>query len=314
MIPFVSICTPTFNRRPFIPALIHCIEAQTYPRTNLEWIILDDGTDLIEDLVTHLPYVKYIKSEKRSTLGEKRNEMHSYAQGDILVYMDDDDYYPPRRISHAVEMLQLNPDRLIAGASEMYIFFKHIHKLMQFGPYGANHATAATFAFRKELLSSLHYDNKDYLGEETFFLKNYSIPMIQLDPVQTILVISHNHNSFDKKLLLDNPNKFINETTKTVDDFFQSSFSKHFFMNEIDTLLQQYEPGMVNKKDILHQMEVKQLKRQLDFENKNKSDIVKMLTEQNIYIQELQSEIKVKAEKIIFLEQKITEIINKLRK
>ena len=29
--PFVSICTPTFNRRPFIPIIIKCFENQNYP-------------------------------------------------------------------------------------------------------------------------------------------------------------------------------------------------------------------------------------------------------------------------------------------
>ena len=49
--PFVSICTPTFNRRPFIPAMIECFNHQTYPKDRIEWIILDDGTDKIEELV-----------------------------------------------------------------------------------------------------------------------------------------------------------------------------------------------------------------------------------------------------------------------
>ena len=29
--PFVSMCTPTFNRRPFIETLIKCINLQDYP-------------------------------------------------------------------------------------------------------------------------------------------------------------------------------------------------------------------------------------------------------------------------------------------
>ena len=51
LLPFVSICTPTFNRRPFIPFMIKCFEHQTYPKDRIEWIIIDDGTDPIEDLV-----------------------------------------------------------------------------------------------------------------------------------------------------------------------------------------------------------------------------------------------------------------------
>jgi glycosyltransferase involved in cell wall biosynthesis len=45
VIPFVSICTPTFNRRPFILNLIKCVDSQTYPKDKMEWIIVDDGTD-----------------------------------------------------------------------------------------------------------------------------------------------------------------------------------------------------------------------------------------------------------------------------
>jgi len=47
--PFVSICTPTFNRRPFIPFMIKCFEHQIYPKDRIEWIIIDDGTDPIGD-------------------------------------------------------------------------------------------------------------------------------------------------------------------------------------------------------------------------------------------------------------------------
>jgi glycosyltransferase involved in cell wall biosynthesis len=32
-------------------------------------------------------------------LGAKRNLIHKHAKGDILVYMDDDDYYPPERVA-----------------------------------------------------------------------------------------------------------------------------------------------------------------------------------------------------------------------
>ena len=59
--PLVSICTPTFNRRPFIPIMLKCFEHQTYPKDKIEWIIVDDGTDKIEDLVSHIPQVKYLK-------------------------------------------------------------------------------------------------------------------------------------------------------------------------------------------------------------------------------------------------------------
>ena len=67
-LPFVSICTPTFNRRPFWEYTIKCFNHQDYPKDKMEWIIIDDGSDKIEDLVKHIPYVKYIKVENKMVL------------------------------------------------------------------------------------------------------------------------------------------------------------------------------------------------------------------------------------------------------
>ena len=47
ILPRVSICTPTFNRRPFFKGIINCVLSQDYPKDLLEWIIVDDGSDPI---------------------------------------------------------------------------------------------------------------------------------------------------------------------------------------------------------------------------------------------------------------------------
>ena len=132
ILPLVSVCTPTFNRRPFIPYLIKCFESQDYPKDRIEWIIVDDGTDKIEDLVKDIPQVKYFALNEKLVLGKKRNFMHDKCSGEYIVYMDDDDFYPPQRISHAVNMLPTHPSALCAGSSEIYIYFKHIEKMYQF--------------------------------------------------------------------------------------------------------------------------------------------------------------------------------------
>lgn len=255
-LPFVSICTPTFNRRPFWPYTIKCFEHQDYPKDRMEWIIIDDGSDLIEDLVKDIPQVKYFKYDNKMPLGKKRNLMHEKSKGDILVYMDDDDYYPPQRVSHAVNMLKTHPTALCAGASEIYIWFKHIQKMYQFGPYGPNHATAGTFAFKRELLKDHKYEEHAALAEEKAFLKNYSVPFVQLEPKKTILVFSHIHNTFDKKKLLDNgENQFQKTSSRTVDEFVKEPELKEFYMEIIDKLLENYKPGdPSNKPDVLKQI------------------------------------------------------------
>ena len=307
-VPFVSICTPTFNRRPFIPQIMKCIERQLYPKTKIEWIIIDDGTDKIEDLVKHIPYVKYFKYDTKLTLGKKRNISHEKSIGDIIVYMDDDDYYPPERISHAVQKLQQNPNVLCAGSSEMYIYFKHIHKMYKFGPYALNHATAATFAFKKELLLQTSYDELACVAEEKLFLKNYTIPMVQLDSMKTILVFSHVHNSFDKKMLLtDAPNQNVTESVKTPGDFIKNENDRDiltYFMEDIDSALNTYEPGNPSHKpDVLHQMVVIKTQREALAHQQTHQHQIKM-------IQDLITENTTLKEKVLYLEAKIRQIIS----
>ena len=259
--PLVSICTPTFNRRPFIKTMFQCYKNQTYPKNRMEWIIVDDGTDKIKDLVeeSNIPEIRYFEIEEKMVLGAKRNYMHKQCRGSIIVYMDDDDYYPPERVSHAVEKLQSNPEALCAGSSEIYIYFKHLPKMIQCGPYGPNHATAGTFAFRKKLLDDTKYDDSAALAEEKAFLKDYTVPFVQLDPIKSILVFSHEHNTYDKRKMFDNahPNYF-KESEKTVETFIKEDHEqnvKQFFLKDIDELLKDYDPGLPKMKpDVLKQM------------------------------------------------------------
>jgi glycosyltransferase involved in cell wall biosynthesis len=326
--PFVSICTPTFNRRPFIPIIIKCFENQTYPRDKMEWIIVDDGTDKIEDLVAHLPYVRYFKYDEKMTLGKKRNIINEKAKGDIIVYMDDDDYYPPDRVKHAVEKLR-GSKALCAGSSAMFIYFKHINKMLQFGPYGPNHATAATFAFKKELLQQTKFDEDSSVAEERNFLKDYTIPFVQLESIKSILVFSHNHNSFDKKELLKQmPNPNVHETPLLPKDLVIEPEILKFFMEDIDGLLVNYEPGKPdNKPDVKRQLaELKisrenkiqeMMKQQSEYQdtinkitmmNKQSAD-QQQINEQALMIQQLTYENNQLKEQVEYLNNKIKQLI-----
>jgi hypothetical protein len=136
--------------------------------------------------------------------------------------------------------------------------------MIQFGPYGPNHSTAATFAFKRKLLKETQYDDSACLAEEKKFLKDYTIPFVQLDPLKTILVFSHSHNSFDKKTLLDNPNPFMKQSDKTVDDFIKEPDIKDFFCQKIDSLLDNYDFGKIeHKPDVIKQTQEIQIKRDL---------------------------------------------------
>jgi hypothetical protein len=317
-LPFVSVCTPTFNRRPFVPMMLQCFDHQTYPKDRMEWLIVDDGTDKIEDLLAGHPQIRYFSYGQKMTLGQKRNLLNENARGDILVYMDDDDYYPPERVRHAVERLLSHPAALCAGSSAMFIYFKHIQKMFQFGPYGPNHATAATFAFRRELLAQTAFDPASSVAEEKKFLKDYTIPFVQLDPVKSILVVSHNHNSFDKKELLKHgPNPNIHETALTPANIIREPALLRFFMEEVDPLLANYRAGEIqHKPDVMKQIaEIKQRREQAMQEQQHRQQMQEEYQRHmqgrpsTLNVEQVLQENQQLREKVQYLEAKIREII-----
>jgi glycosyltransferase involved in cell wall biosynthesis len=279
--------------------MIECFQHQDY-NGEIEWIIVDDGSDPIGDLVEHLPNVRYFYFHEKMTLGKKRNLMNSYARGDILVYMDDDDYYPPERISHAVDMLT-NSSALCAGSSILHVYFHHIQKIIEFGPYGDNHATAGTFAMKREVLQHTSYDESSCMAEEKHFLKNYTIPFVQLDPRKTILVVSHDHNSFDKKKLLHETNKYMKETDLTMKDFIKEPVYQ-FFMHDIHESIKVYDKGRPEYKPDVVQANVERSFYVKMGDRKIYGDeIVKLLNDQACYIQKLKKKLEDQNDKLAIL-------------
>jgi len=279
MPPRVSICTPTFNRRPFFKGLIEVVMNQTYPKELMEWIIVDDGTDKIGDLVSHIPFVKYVPVDRKMPLGEKRNFMHdqcTFKEDDaILVYIDDDDFYPPQRVAHSVEKLT-GSNALCAGSSEVYLWYNEMNKMYKFGPYGPTHATAGTFAFKRQLLKITRYEDGAQLAEEKFFLKDYTVPFVQLDPFKTILVFSHEQNTFDKRRLIDPENPNCKESAVKVKTFVKSKELQNFYTTELPALLKDYLPGDIrNKPDVLSEI------KRRDDSKKAEAQMITITTNEN---------------------------------
>jgi glycosyltransferase involved in cell wall biosynthesis len=298
---------------------------QDYPLDRIEWIVIDDGTDKVGDLLKDIKQVQYFALDEKIPLGAKRNLMHKKAKGDIIVYMDDDDYYPCCRVSHAVQALLDNPTVNCVGCSELHIFIEN--EMYQFGPYGENHATAATFAFRKQLLETTSYDDNACLAEEKHFLKNYTIPLIQLDPTKTILVFSHLQNTFDKKKLLTPTSTFVKKSALTLKDFHIRDDCQKFFLEDLECLLENYTEGNVsNKPDVLKQMEEMRIERENRERAMRKKHIEEIMALNplelaNIYEKKMFDQMKLlndtkrlleeEQEKSKYLQLKISEIIAK---
>lgn len=325
--PNVSICTPTFNRRPFFEGLISCIKAQDYPHYKIEWIIVDDGTDCVRDIFESASFieemgdikVRYFYESDKMDLGKKRNYMHSrctYTRDeDIIVYMDDDDYYPPERVSHSVERLMSNPNALCGGSSEIYLWFNDpLNKMYKFGPYNKNHATAGTFAFRRRLLKDTSYEDDAVLAEEKHFLKDYTIPFVQFDPLKTILVFSHEQNTFDKRRLINAQNKFCNESHLKVSNFIKNKDIEKFYKEDISERLKEYTDGDVkNKPKVLNEI-ARRDKERADMANNRPSGVVLRAgpngEEKQLSVKELNDLMHRLLQENKFLKNKVQELMN----
>ena len=203
MKPLVSILTPTYNRRQFIPQYLKYVRAQNY-KGPIEILIADDSDISIKDLVENDTRIKYYYFDKKKPLGFKRNLLANEAQGDILVHMDDDDFYPPSRIEHAVNSL-LASDKAIAGCSICFFYNVMTDKITVSGPFANNHGTAGTFAYFRECLKDHSFQDEALAQEEPHFTKNFTSPMVQLDPLRTMLVIQHTKNTWDKSKTSSRP-------------------------------------------------------------------------------------------------------------
>jgi glycosyltransferase involved in cell wall biosynthesis/GT2 family glycosyltransferase len=113
---FVSCVMPTRDRQSFIPRAIAAYLSQDHPWREL--VILDDGEHSIAPLVPDDPRIRYERVPQRMVLGAKRNLACESARGDVILHWDDDDWYPPDRISRQVAALRAS-DADVCGVNSL---------------------------------------------------------------------------------------------------------------------------------------------------------------------------------------------------
>ena len=219
---FVSILVPTKNRPEFAENILRNFLRQDYGVENMELIIGDDGLCEIEEILPKNEFIKYHKWEK-ITLGDKRNELIKLAKGDYLIFFDDDDFYPSDKVSACVEALELSKCEIV-GSSVMYVYFPLFGDILKYGPWGKNHSTCATLAFKKEYGEKNKFNSLNK-AEERSFLNNYKNDLFQMDSLKAILVIAHNNNTVDKYKF----RRMGKKTELTLDAFGLTESDKFFY-------------------------------------------------------------------------------------
>ena len=213
----VSILTVTqYSRRECMLVLARLIKQQIY-KNIAEWVIVEGSQTEAEatanetylfshiDMATlpfnikYIPYNTFLGTQPRY-LSDLRNNGNNVCRGDIIVCMDDDDYYPPTRISHAVHMLTTSSSNAnIAGCSRSYIYFYLTKTFFQSKSFGEGHSTNNCLAYKRAYLETHSYEYGLSRGEEPSFTNDFTEPMVQLDPMKTIVISGHRQNTVDKE-------------------------------------------------------------------------------------------------------------------
>ena len=110
-LPPVSVVTITKDRGQFAALMLYNWVNIKYPREKLEWLILDDTEKGAEyDLRDYIPYddptIRYVKLDKWMPIADKRNKAVEMAKYDVIVHMDDDDYYFPDNVLVKVRLME----------------------------------------------------------------------------------------------------------------------------------------------------------------------------------------------------------------
>ena len=208
-LPDVSIVTLTYNRRLFMPLAKYSYMIQSYPEQKLEWVIVDDGDDSIEDTLIGIPNVKYVRLDTKTSIGEKRNIGVQSAMYDTIVMMDDDDVYPNNSVLHRVAMMGKEPKKQCVFTTTIpcYDIQKHI-SFINVPPYGlsmAQRVSEASLAFTRQFWEDRKFTDIQ-IAEGDAFIHGREEMCREVSPQEVIVSLVHGKNTSARKVPDGEPN------------------------------------------------------------------------------------------------------------
>jgi glycosyltransferase involved in cell wall biosynthesis len=162
----VSCIMPTANRPQFVPGAVACFLGQDYAAREL--IVLDNGAAPIEDLLPVDPRIRYLRADPGGKLGALRNAACEAAKGEIIVHWDDDDWYPPNRISRQVACLT-GTGADLCGSSQIHFIDTDGQRAWTYRSHPSRPWFGSTLAYRRTLWRERPFDAVQ-VGEDTRFV------------------------------------------------------------------------------------------------------------------------------------------------
>jgi glycosyltransferase involved in cell wall biosynthesis len=108
----ISVITPVYNGERFIEACILVVIDQECP--DLEHIIVDGGStdttvEIVKRYAQQYPHIRWI-SEKDKGQSDAMNKGIAMARGEIIAFLNVDDYYEPNVLNRVLEIFKTLPE------------------------------------------------------------------------------------------------------------------------------------------------------------------------------------------------------------
>jgi glycosyltransferase involved in cell wall biosynthesis len=160
---FFSIVIPTYNRPERLEKCLKSIDRLEYPRDRFEVIVVDDGSTTPLDSVV-LPFKERLNiqliSQKNQGPATARNTGAFKAQGQIILFTDDDCELDAKWLTNLAQQFEVQPDCLIGGqtidriSDNLYsaasqLLVDYLYKYYNCDPQQASFFTSNNFGLSK---------------------------------------------------------------------------------------------------------------------------------------------------------------------
>lgn len=304
----ISVIISTYNRSKFLKTAIDSVLSQTYK--NIEIIVIDDCSKDDTEEVIRKQYARgdilYIKNGKNLGCGISRKKAMSYATGEYINFLDDDDKFIDNTYFEKAVSILDNDEKIalvcgghivndVVNKTKIEKEFPY-HKIVDGKKLFINFASQeypkpiiSVAIIRKQVLEKAQYQDMKILNDTTIFLRTILYGnMAFINKPQAEYLVHGNNISFNCKIdfIIDNlDEKYkVFELAKKNSNYAQIELKK-WLENQLDITILYYingsKPGYFSykklikwyKKNIKDKDKLKEFKKAYHESKKNKKII-----------------------------------------